>query len=177
MNEISTAIYAPNIPAVTGDFELLAVRVGRTLTAAEVEQVSGCIGYALRIHVAGEDLSEPEAVIRCGGETLITYFYDTTKAQRSSPDPETALRVAAQLIVEGTPVRSSNRAGPNTRGTRLIQGIGPVSLTFLVDEDLDPEPTPPAAAALSALNEARDALNVAQFAYAQAAIQYAKVSA
>jgi hypothetical protein len=178
MNEMSQAIYAPNIPAITEDFDTVAVRVGRVLTDAEVSQVSGCLGYALRVEIAGEDLSDPVMIVRTYGETYLTYWYDSTKGARSSRDGQAALELAAQLIVEGSPLRKSNRSGPNTIGTRLVQGIGPVALTFYVDVPVDaPEPTPPAAAALAALNAAVATLNAAQHAYAQAAIQYAKVGA
>ncbi len=180
MNGTSKAIYAPNIPDITEDFDSVAVRVGRVLTDAEVSQVSGCIGYALRVLIAGEDLSDPMMILRTHGETYLTYWYDTTKGQRSARDGQAALELAAQYIVEGSPVRGTNRAGPNTIGTRLIQGIGPVALTFYVDVPVDaPEPTPPAAAAIALANltATAAALNAAQHAYAAAAIQYAKVSA
>ncbi|OLV20130.1 hypothetical protein [Deinococcus marmoris] len=158
-----------SIPDIAEDFDTVTVRVGRILTEAEVAQVGGCLGYALRVHVAGEDLGDPESVAYQGGQTIIRYFFDSTKAQRSDPDPQHAFQVAAEFIFDGTPIRSSNRSGPNTAGTRLIQGIGPVALAFSVNEY--PEPTPPAAPALpdpSELLAAHQAMLNAQARYAQA---------
>lgn len=123
------------IPEVSEDFDTITVRVGRTLNDAEVAQVGGCLGYALRVHVAGEDLGEPESVTHRAGQTVLRYWYDSTKAQRSDPDPQHAFQVAAEYMFEGTPVRRSNKAGPGAMGTRLIEGIGPVALAFSVDED------------------------------------------
>lgn len=155
------------IPEILEDFDTITLRVGRVLSDAEVAQVGGCLGYALRVHVAGEDLGEPESVTRAGGQTVIHYWYDSTKAQRSDPDPQHAFQVAAGFMAEGTPVRRSNRAGPGTAGTRLIEGIGPVALAFTVDEDPDPTlstalPDP------SELLAAHQALLNAQSRYAQA---------
>lgn len=157
------------IPEVSKEFDTITLRGGRALSDAELAQVGGCLGYALRMHVAGEDLGEPECVTRTGGQTVIHYWYDSTKAQRSDPDPQHAFQVAAGFIAEGTPVRRSNRAGPGTAGTRLIEGIGPVALAFSVDED--PDPIPPTAAALpdpSELLAAHQAMLDAQARYAQA---------
>lgn len=158
-----------SIPDIAEDFDTIAVRVGRILTDAEVAQVGGCLGYALRVHVAGEDLGEPESVAYQGGQTVIRYFYDSTKGCRSDRDAQYAFQVAAGFIFEGSPIRRTNKAGPQTAGTRLIQGIGPVALAFSVDED--PEPTPPAAPTLpdpSELLAAHQAMLNAQTRYAQA---------
>lgn len=174
MNGTNPTRYALNILAIVDDFYILAVTIDRALTPEEVQQVSGCIGYGLT-RLAGESLSDPVTVITRAGQTTITYWYDTTKARSENYGVETALADAARYIVDGTPIRRTDRNGP--AGTRLIEGIGPCSITFRVDVDVDqPDPTPPAGAALdplAELNAARDALNAAQQAYAAAAIRYA----
>lgn len=159
------------IPAVHDDFDTLALTVNRVLTPEEVAQVSGCLGYALRVHIAGESLSDPVTVVRSPDSTLITWWYDSTKGQRSDRDPESALFAAADMIREGTPVRRSNRAGPGTAGTRLVDGIGPCALAFAVDVDphspfLEPLPAP--VPDLTELIAAARGLQVAQERYEQA---------
>ena len=77
---------------------------------------------------------------------------------------------------EGTPVRRTNRAG--AIGTRLVDGIGPVALTFAVDIDPELPPTPPAGAALpvpdvTELVAARAALQEAQRRFAEASVRFA----
>lgn len=180
MHGITPSEYAASIPSIESDFEHLTVVIDRTLTTDEVERVSGCLGYALA-KMNGESLYfAPEITIKAG-QTTITHFWDSTKAHRSSWSIEEALEEAARFIIEGTPVRRTNRSGPI--GTRLVEGIGPCHITFLVDGQ--PEPTPPAAVmsltgqaqALAELDAARQALNAAQQAYAHAAIRYAGFSA
>ncbi|WP_295822399.1 hypothetical protein [uncultured Deinococcus sp.] len=180
MNEMKAALYAHSIPAIQDDFYTLSVLIDRALTSDDIARVSGCIGYALRQTLAGEDLSDPVTVILRGASTLITYWYDSTKSRRDDPDHEGALRLAARYIVEGSPIRTTNRAGAGTQGTRLVSGIGPCTVTFDVDIDphdpRDPEPTPAALGApdaLAQLNAARARLQAAQDAYIHAAAQYA----
>lgn len=179
MNGTKPTEYAVNLPEIADAFYTLAVTIDRALATDEIARVSGCLGYALRATLAGEDLSDPETITIRHGQTRITYAYDSTKSRRDDPDYEGALRSAGAMIMTGSPVRTTNRAGAGTAGTRLVEGIGLCAVTFEVDFDSDPEPTPPAAqaAALAELDAARDALNAAQQAYAQAAINYAGVSA
>lgn len=166
-----------NIPAIGDDFDVVAVTVSRRLSSAEVQQVAGCLGYALA-RMNGEALGDPKSVVKHGECTTLSFFFDSTKCHRNSYSFEEAFADAAQYICEGTPVRRTNRAGAGTAGTRLVEGIGACVVTFEVD--VDPEPTPPAAAALTGevdalaeLNAARDALNAAQEAYVAAAVRYA----
>ena len=48
--------------AFVSDFYEVRVCIGRHLTADEVARVAGCIGYALRQELAGEDLSDPHVI-------------------------------------------------------------------------------------------------------------------
>lgn len=135
------------IPEIEDDIDTLAVTVSRHLSHEEISRLSGCIGYALRVHIAGEDLSDPVAIVYHAGMTTVSYWYDSTKSQRSDRDVQGALEQAAEMIRTGTPVRKSNRAGAGTAGTRLVEGLGEVNVAFEVN--IDPEdpfiaPLPPA---------------------------------
>ena len=178
MNGTNTTDYALKIYGDTDCFYSLRVTIDRVLTLAEVEQVSGCLGYGLA-PLAGEGLSDPERILFGLDYTAIDYSYDSTKSRRDDPDFQQAFENAARYIQEGTPIRTTNRAGAGTAGTRLVEGIGPCQIVIDVDPDDDTTP-PPAVAlltgnaqALAELNAARDALNAAQHAYAQAALRYA----
>jgi hypothetical protein len=118
------------LQSIPSDFQEIRAAFDRELTAEELARASGCIGYALRIHMAGEELSEPEVVSPAGAPTVAIYFYDSTKAQRTEPDIIEALTVAVGFMATGTPIRTSNRAGAGTCGTRLVGGIGSVGVTF-----------------------------------------------
>ena len=103
------------------------------LTDQEVWAAAGCLGYALRQILHGEKLSEPLRIKRTGdGRTIARFGYDATKGRASSPDAAKAFSLASQYIQEGSPVRKTNRAGENTLGTRLCEGLGSVAARFWV---------------------------------------------
>jgi hypothetical protein len=121
-----------SVAAHPGDWDKVRASFDRTLSAAEIIEAAGCIGYALRIYMAGEELSLPTVEVAEPGKTVLSFFYDSTKARRSEPDAVEAFAEAGRYIVEGTPVRKTNRAGVGTAGTRLSAGIGAVSVEFYV---------------------------------------------
>lgn len=175
MNGTNTQIYAHSLPETDGDFYTLGLLIERRLTADEALRAAGCLGYALA-KMNGETLSDPVSLIFTPASTYLTFWFDSTKCHRNSHSFEEAFTEAAAYIEQGTPVRRSNRAGPGTQGTRLIQGIGPVALTLSLDVDVDagPRPTPPAiSAAQRRLDDAAARLNAAQRDYSEAAIAYA----
>jgi len=106
------------------DFYEIMLAFDKPLTESEISRASGCLGYALREMLAGEDLSEPDAYGADQGMRL-SYYYDSTKSRRDDPDYFAAFEKALLYINEGTPVRTTNRAGIGTKGTRLVEGIGP----------------------------------------------------
>jgi hypothetical protein len=103
------------------------------LSDKEAWTASGCIGYALRQVLCGENLSEPLRIKRSGdGKTSVRYGYDSTKSQRDDCHDSEAFDLAARYVVEGSPVRSTDRAGTGTKGTRLCEGVGQVGVEFYV---------------------------------------------
>lgn len=141
---LSTAAYVAPLPsrawvpvekveAFATDFAEIRAVVERYLTPDEITRVAGCVGYALRQELAGEDLSEPHVIqsVRAG-QTVLLFGYDSTKSRRDDPDFAEAFRLAARYVAEGTPVRLTNRAGAGTKGTRLVAGLGQVTVRFAV---------------------------------------------
>lgn len=119
--------------AFLSDFYEIRVVIGKYLSAEEVERVAGCIGYALRQELAGEDLSDPHVIQSFrAGQTILLFGYDSTKSRRDDPDADAAFALCGRYIVEGTPVRTTNRAGAGTKGTRLVSGIGACPMEFAV---------------------------------------------
>jgi hypothetical protein len=115
-----------------GDWYSVRAEFDRVLTTDEAMEASGAIGYALRIYIAGEELSLPTIELSAEGKTVLTYGYDSTKTRRDDPNHEEAFDMARTYIVEGSPVRKTDRAGRNTAGTRLCKGIGAVGVVFYV---------------------------------------------
>ena len=120
------------------DFAEIRVLVERRLNEEEVSRLLGCLGYALRQTLAGEDLSEPSGFLLSkfpadGRQvTVLEYAYDSTKSRRDDPDFALAFAVAQEFIFSGSPIRTTNRAGVGTKGTRLVDGIGACHLTLQV---------------------------------------------
>lgn len=105
----------------------------RELTIGEALRAAGAIGYALREHLDGESLSLPQiAVTERPDRTVLLFDYDSTLARRGVPDSAEAFIAAGQYIVEGSPLRATDRQGNGTSGTRLCEGIGPVRVVFYV---------------------------------------------
>lgn len=113
------------------DFSEIMLVFDGPLAEWEVRQASGCLGYALREVLAGEDLSDPEG----SGEShrpRLVYYYDSTKSLRDDPDYGAAFEKAVRYMEEGTPIRATNRAGAGTKGTRLVEGIGPRKVSIFL---------------------------------------------
>lgn len=120
-------------PEDSSSFYEICVEFDRPLTDDEIWHASGCIGYALREVLNGERLSEPLKVKHKGnGRTVVYYCYDSTRSASDYPDFVEAFDKAALYVVEGSPIRKTDWAGPGTAGTRLAQGIGEVRTRFMV---------------------------------------------
>ena len=114
-------------------FGEIRVTVEKWLTANEIAQVSGALGYALRSTLCGEDLSEPHIIqSHRAGQTVLLFSNDSTKSRRDDPCFHTAFSVAREFVQYGSPIRTTNRAGIGTRGTRLVSGIGAATVRFAV---------------------------------------------
>lgn len=119
---------------ILGWFYQFKVIASRTLNDLEIAQVSGCIGYALRQTLAGENLSEP-GVHQTPARTVLEFGYDSTKSRRDDPDFAEAFALAKEYVRSGTPVRSTNRAGVDTKGTRLVEGVPDLSIGIYLERD------------------------------------------
>ena len=126
------SVEAPD--AFAESFNRIRVVCDRRLDEGEVECLAGCLGYALRATLAGDDLGQPEttyALIEGGAAfTIIEADYDSDSSIRTEPDPAQAFDAARLYITQGTPVRQTDRAGWGTRGTRLVEGIVSCNLSF-----------------------------------------------
>jgi len=105
----------------------------RQLTDGEARHVAGLVGYAYRQTVAGEPLGELER------DTPYSFVVsaDTTKSRRD----DLALALAdfemtlPSILRQGSPVRKTDKAGPGTAGTRLVEGMGSDFRTELYYDD------------------------------------------
>jgi hypothetical protein len=105
----------------------------RPLTDDEVSQMAQLIGYRYRAAIRGESLGWPE---RDSAHSFVVAA-DTTKSR--SDDLGVALEDFEDdldgLIFEGSPVRTTDRAGAGTRGTRLVEGFNDPDLKVAIYYD------------------------------------------
>ena len=128
--------------ALSPEHPFTAVRVlcDRRLDTGQIERLAGCLGYAFQAILAGPELSVPSAARVQPTEmtdikavfTLLEFAYDARLSGRTAPDYAEAFTKAREYIKGGTPIRTTNKAGTSTQGTRLVEGLGAVNLSFYV---------------------------------------------
>jgi hypothetical protein len=98
----------------------MRIQASRPLTDAEVQRVAQLTGYQYKSTLGGEGLSDPD---RCGNASVLVGSDMTKAAGRKShlDDFEDGLE---DRLRYGSEVRKTNRSGPGTQGTRLIDGLG-----------------------------------------------------
>lgn len=113
-----------------GPNEPSAVRIqaNRPLTAAEVEQMGGLVGYALMSTVGGEPADDPEQ----DSPYSFVMRKNTSKGRGSLNRFEGSLN---DVIINGSHLRTTNRQGAGTAGTRVVDGIGDDTLEFEIYYD------------------------------------------
>lgn len=121
------------------DFTAIRVVADVRLDAVNIMRLAGCLGYALKATLVGDELGEPSASYAQTKEdtgvmfTLIEFAYDASSTARTRPDVRRAFEVARDTILNGSPIRTTDREGAGTRNTRLAEGItAPANLTFYV---------------------------------------------
>lgn len=120
-----------------GGFTQIRVLCARRLSEADIAQVTGCLDYALRATLAGDALGPPTV---CGllrdrhgrGYTVLDYAWPSASSIRTDPDPPAAFALARRFLREGTPRRTTDRAGAGTQGTRRVPGLGACRTAFFV---------------------------------------------
>ena len=120
--------------AFAESFSRIRVVCDRRLNASEAEQMAGCLAYALRAGLAGDEMGQPEvsyAIAKDGIKlTVLEADYDSESTIRTDPNPSETFALARLYISEGTPIRKTNRVAAS--GTRLVEGISPCNLSIYV---------------------------------------------
>lgn len=123
-------------PSYGQDFSRVRVVVEGILDDRELNQAHGCVAYAFREHLRGEDFGDIENVSRADGYTSFECYYDSTKCR--GHDVGEALLSACNYVEFGTPIRKTDRQGRGTAGTRLVSGIGQGASVFVDAPELIP---------------------------------------
>lgn len=111
-------------------------KADRALEDREIDQIASLIGYAYRVTVSGEPMGLPQRL----SSTAFKIAADTTKSYRDDISQAMAqfLDRIPTYLTDGSPVRTSNRKGPGTKDTRLIEGLGEAApkLTVYADDTI-----------------------------------------
>lgn len=105
-------------------FSYIRLEFPRQLDGQEIRNAAGCLGYALQQHMRTENMDDPEILVNNSRRTVLEFYCDSTKSRRDDNYAPEAFDSAFEYIVDGSPIRTTNRAGAGTRGTRLVNGIG-----------------------------------------------------
>ena len=102
----------------------------------EVRRFCGCLGYALKATLAGDELGEPEVCYPAAGGaiafTVMEFAWDSQSTTRTDPNYSEAFSKAREYIFAGTPLRTTDREGKGTKDTRLVEGIALCNLSFFL---------------------------------------------
>lgn len=97
-----------------------------TVQPTDPAQLAALLGYIWAGPMRGEWWEQtPHELVP---DHCYIFEIDCTKSQRD--DVPAAWDELKSWIIDGTPVRLTNRAGPGTRGTRALHGVGPVLLAW-----------------------------------------------
>jgi hypothetical protein len=106
----------------------IRLEANRPLSDGEMQRAAQLLGYNYRATVAGESLGDPH---RDSDRSFIVSA-DTTKSRRD--DLGIALEEFEDnldsTLRDGSPIRTTDRKGPGTKGTRLVDGLADPSLSF-----------------------------------------------
>lgn len=108
---------ASNVWAVPPECYAVAIRMDKPASDEQMQQFAQLAGYTWRSTVNGESLGDPERI------DMFTFrmYADSTKGHGYLTDFWSKL---PETVEEGSPVRKTNRSGENTKGTRLVEGLG-----------------------------------------------------
>lgn len=111
----------------------IRIQGNRPLTDGEVRQAAQLTGYAFRAALHGDEpVAHPER------DSPYSFIVRADSSSSRSDDIVAAFDEFEQqlptTLTEGSPVRKTDRQGPRTAGTRLVEGLG-AGLTFEVFYD------------------------------------------
>lgn len=104
------------------DTQGIRLQASRSLSDREAYTIAGILGHANREAIGGETLSSPGAAPERDSPYSFLAPIDTNKGRRQ--DFALFEELIPQIIANGTAVRSTDRSGPGTKGTRKIEPFG-----------------------------------------------------
>lgn len=103
----------------------------RDISDAEAERITQLVGYQYRSTIVGDPIEASRDTSR---SLVIEADTGTSKATDRAQALENFQNGLADTISSGSPLRTTNRAGAGTQGTRLIEGIGDIGVNLFWHE-------------------------------------------
>ena len=120
--------------ALTIPFTEIRALCDRQLTSEEIARFAGCLGYALKATLAGEELSEPEVCYPAAPGltfTILEFRYDSLSTTRSDPDLSLAFTKAREYVFEGDAAPHHRPRGQGNEGHPACRGHCPLQPLLL----------------------------------------------
>lgn len=131
---VDDRLYSRSREGVTPtDFSRIRVQLSRPLNHGEDERLASMIGYAFKLTMrpSGSYGNNVEVISK---DTPYSVILDADTYYAGTSNMEYALKKFEQEVLticqEGSPVRKTNRSGPNTANTRAVNGFNEESLHF-----------------------------------------------
>lgn len=131
---VGDVLYSRSRDGVTPrEFRSVRVQLSRPLQEGEDERLASMVGYAFKLAMRPNSGygNNVEVVSKDTPYSVIleadTYYAGTSNMEYALQKFE---REVATIVQEGSPVRKTNRAGPNTENTRAVNGFNDESLSF-----------------------------------------------
>lgn len=109
------------------DTQAIRLQASRPLNETEAYAIAGVLGHANREAIGGEPLGLPGAAPNRDSPYSFIADIDTNKGRRQ--DFALFEKLVPNIIANGSDVRSTNRSGPGTMGTRKIEPFGDPNLS------------------------------------------------
>lgn len=108
-------------------FEYIKVVINepRELDGDDIDTVTNALGYALRQYIRGEEISLARVIVNTDDlePNVLEFSYDASKTQSDDPDYVACFEAAKDYIINGSPLRVTDRMGKGTKNTRLVYGL------------------------------------------------------
>lgn len=115
---------------VPGEFQSIRVQLSRPLKEGEEDRIASLVGYAFRVALRTQYGSVEVAAT----DTPYSVILDADTAYAGTSNIEYGLQKFGEqvhtLLHEGSPMRTTNRAGAGTKDTRAVYGFGEDDLAF-----------------------------------------------
>lgn len=118
-----------------GNFESIRVQLSRPLKDGDDDRIASMVGYAFRVALR----TKYGSVEVKSSDTPYSVILEADTYYAGTSDLARGLRVfedqVGTILDEGSPVRTTERAGPGTKDTRAVQGFNEDDLTFEIYYD------------------------------------------